>query len=764
MTVPRRSLFFGAITLGLLLPRVSFSECADYSENLHWIGGSPLVQDVNRAVFVGDLLYLGTGCLWNSTCSGSLEIFDMADPLHPVHLGTLATSGSVRDLVVVGNVAYLAEGDSGLLTVDVTDPMSPSVLAGWSSADGQDVEVEGTTAYLLTDDSFFTIDVSDPSSPSELGNVGYGGTGLAVAAGHAYLMPELRILDVSDPGSPAVVVADFLPDDDPLHEGQVVVDGSVLFCLYHKEVIGTEVFEVRVAEAYDVTTPSSPVLISGLARDHGTNGLRFAVGNDEIYANWGGVAVLDVSGSWTDTGSWSVPATELEFRDGVLYTFAGGAVHLFGPGPLGGEAIVGSVDAGTSDRVLWLGDHAYLFSTGFVSPEPLLQVVDLSDAMNPSFVGGFFGSAGVTSLDARALDQDHIVLNRLDDSTFENEINVIDVAEPMSPVLLPGVVFDPIETTDVVVDGAFGYSIGWNPIGDVDEIRPIDFSIPAAPVLGAAVAAPDGAVAGAVVNAHLLTVDGSRLSSFSLADPMLPVFEATLDIAPYVAHQISARDDFAYVTATNAGHAYLLTIDCTNPVAPGVVDAQFVPRTGRMVVDGDLLVIAGGDYFGLTDPAMPMPLPGVRIDHDTRTFDVSNGRLVRSVVYTTGGGPSFVYETTVLDLPCTDPSDVAGPEPHVAVRPTFTAWPNPASTTQQIRFRIAPGSEFAKDGSTLLSIYDANGRSVRTLTADATAEGEVIAEWDGADGNGFRVPSGVYWAGLRSAGVAAASGVVIRVR
>jgi len=68
----------------------------------------------------------------------------------------------------------------------------------------------------------------------------------------------------------------------------------------------------------------------------------------------------------------------------------------------------------------------------------------------------------------------------------------------------------------------------------------------------------------------------------------------------------------------------------------------------------------------------------------------------------------------------------------------FVSHPNPARPQTTLRFRLGGESE-AK-----LSIYDANGRRVRSLVSGRLGAGEHQFEWDGRDDAGHTTASGVY--------------------
>ncbi len=69
---------------------------------------------------------------------------------------------------------------------------------------------------------------------------------------------------------------------------------------------------------------------------------------------------------------------------------------------------------------------------------------------------------------------------------------------------------------------------------------------------------------------------------------------------------------------------------------------------------------------------------------------------------------------------------------------SLSAEPNPFGMSTRITYRLPESGAFS------LRVYDAAGTLVRTLVAGAhdTEEGELI--WDGTDGSGSRLPSGVY--------------------
>ncbi len=77
------------------------------------------------------------------------------------------------------------------------------------------------------------------------------------------------------------------------------------------------------------------------------------------------------------------------------------------------------------------------------------------------------------------------------------------------------------------------------------------------------------------------------------------------------------------------------------------------------------------------------------------------------------------------------------------VRLTLTATPNPFRSSMTIRYALP---EYA---STRLAIYDTTGRSVRVLVDHRLDRGSHRAEWDGRDGRGVRLSSGMYFYELR---------------
>ena len=106
---------------------------------------------------------------------------------------------------------------------------------------------------------------------------------------------------------------------------------------------------------------------------------------------------------------------------------------------------------------------------------------------------------------------------------------------------------------------------------------------------------------------------------------------------------------------------------------------------------------------------------------------------------TIADSPPFALHTTTL-------TEVGDLVLEAAVLRIESAFPDPFSETQRIRFRLAASA--AVD----VRVLDLNGRLVRELlAARGLASGQRELEWDGRDAAGRRVTAGVYYLQLRTA-------------
>jgi parallel beta-helix repeat protein len=97
------------------------------------------------------------------------------------------------------------------------------------------------------------------------------------------------------------------------------------------------------------------------------------------------------------------------------------------------------------------------------------------------------------------------------------------------------------------------------------------------------------------------------------------------------------------------------------------------------------------------------------------------------------------------------PLDVAEPDAGLSLQTR----PNPFHGSTEIRF------DLPRAGHVGVMVYDAVGRELRSLVEGAMAAGPHTVTWDGADGAGRRVPSGVYFYRLSIDGRTEGSRVIV---
>lgn len=83
---------------------------------------------------------------------------------------------------------------------------------------------------------------------------------------------------------------------------------------------------------------------------------------------------------------------------------------------------------------------------------------------------------------------------------------------------------------------------------------------------------------------------------------------------------------------------------------------------------------------------------------------------------------------------------------HVTVFELLQSIPNPFSSYTQIQYRLA------YTGQIVITVYDVLGRKVRTLFDGGAVAGPHSVSWDGRDGTGVPVPTGVYYYTLEANG------------
>ena len=143
-----------------------------------------------------------------------LQIINISNPFAPTLAGSYDTGyvpspsrvGLRENRVqVVGNYAYIANRDSGLQILNISNPSAPTLAGSYDTLNSaQGVKIVGNYAYISDQDLGLQIlNISNPSAPTFAGSYDSGGSphGVQIVGNYAYVadgLGGLKILDVSD--------------------------------------------------------------------------------------------------------------------------------------------------------------------------------------------------------------------------------------------------------------------------------------------------------------------------------------------------------------------------------------------------------------------------------------------------------------------------------------------------------------------------------------------------------------------------------------
>ena len=190
------------------------------------LAGSYNTLDQALSVVVsGNYAYVADG-------NSGLQIIDVSNVTSPVRVGFYDTPGTAIDVAVLGSYAYVADWNSGLQVIDVSNVTNP-VRVGFYNTPGDAFEVAVSGSYAYVADRYSGLQIIDVSNVTNPVRVGFWDTpgaalGVMILGSYAYVADwnsGLQVIDVSNVTNPVSV--GFY--DTPGNAYDVAVSGSYAY-------------------------------------------------------------------------------------------------------------------------------------------------------------------------------------------------------------------------------------------------------------------------------------------------------------------------------------------------------------------------------------------------------------------------------------------------------------------------------------------------------------------------------------------------------
>ncbi len=193
-------------------PRLAILDVTDPAAPLAVGKTAPLPGIVMEVVVPGNAGPMASGYAYVADFDSGLRVVDVSDPTQPVEVGFHQTPGHAYGVAVAGVMTYVADGETGLRVVDVSDPTQPVGVGSYDTPGfAYGVAVAGGYAYVADSAGRATGGGHIRPGAADRGRataMSENARGVAVAGGYAYVADSsggLRVVDVSDPAQPIEV-------------------------------------------------------------------------------------------------------------------------------------------------------------------------------------------------------------------------------------------------------------------------------------------------------------------------------------------------------------------------------------------------------------------------------------------------------------------------------------------------------------------------------------------------------------------------------
>lgn len=261
--------FYGLDVVDISNPRAPRLVAQAWDRTGYW------PQDIE---VMGSLVIVGRG-------QGSLSVYDVTDPLHP--LGSFSGCCSAAGLAVVGDRVYTAGAGALVMQRLGANPGVPIIGAAAGFNDPRGIAAAGDLVCVADGEwGLRLLDAADPLNPVVLGRVATPGSasGVVIDGTIAWVADDtrgLQAVDIADPARPRLVGG----VDTPGNARRLVIAGDLAFVADGGAGL----------QVVDIADPAHPRL-AGVVDTHGYAMDVVIKGTQALVADYGsGVAVIDIA-------------------------------------------------------------------------------------------------------------------------------------------------------------------------------------------------------------------------------------------------------------------------------------------------------------------------------------------------------------------------------------------------------------------------------------------------------------------------------------